>query len=157
MGEAVYYGRVKFESPEKAEEALPKIEEFLKMMRDAEDRWQALRGSQKNDEKLRIEFQEVFELLKLDRPVDEDGPFENSYMNYLAGELDSPYERECSELIVYGDSVVFCGFVWHLADWSRLMRGLKDRFGAIDAGWISDENVGNEVYYDSLCREVVVT
>lgn len=91
MGEAYYYMRARFSSPEVAAEVEPRIKQWL------ED-W-ASQGIQ-------------------------DSPAE-----------DSEYHIFCA-----GNEVRFCGTVWHCADWDPLASELKDHFGAIATGWISDED-----------------
>ena len=146
MGEAIYYAKVKFESQEKAEEALPKIEAFLKRMREAEDRWQETRdGGKAADDARRQEFPAVYDFLKLESPEPRAG-IDADYSNYCAGELSSPYGSEAWEIQVIDRAVCFCGMVWHLAGWGRLMSAMVEHFGAIAAGYISDEYAEPDYY-----------
>lgn len=144
MGEARYYMKALFESPEKAEAAVPEIEKFLKRMAEAADEWQGLRehgdsveAQKETNAKLRARYADVFEGLDIPTPAD-DKPGEWGSLNYLAGELCSPAEWEF-EISSCGDVVMFSGEVWHFADWDRLGECLKTKFGAIITGWISEE------------------
>jgi len=140
MGEAIYYAKVRFESQEKAEESLPKVEAFLKRMSEAEDKWQETRdGGKDADDARRLEFPEVYLALKLPKP-------ENEFSNYCAGKLSSPYGQEYWEIRTDGDCILFSGTVWHFADWEPLMDAMKQCFGAIVAGYLSDEYAETDIY-----------
>lgn len=139
MGEARYYAKVKFASEEKAQEALPKIEAFLKRVGEAEDDWQNNRnGGKESDDARRKKFPEVFEYLKIKPPESVNGRAPD-YSNYCAGSLDSPLSSDDGEIFVQGNSVLFSGTVWHFADWQPLMLAMKEHFGAINSGYVSDE------------------
>ena len=147
MGEAIYYMKAKWPSPKAANEAAPKIEEFLIRMAEAEDRWQETRdGGAEAEASRRAEFPDVYSILHLERPT--EGIFAGDYSNYCAYMLNSPYGKDYYDFEVEGDEIRFCGEVWHLADWDPLANALKETFGAISAGWISDEDEPD--YYDLI-------
>lgn len=137
MGEARYYGRLAFETPQEAEERADQVEEFLKRVREAEDMWQEVRGGKRGDDQLRKKFPDVFEKLKLKRPRGNTP----DYCNYLAGELDSPFGEDDYEFTVNGNEVRFAGTVWHFANWESLMDALMEMTGAVKSGWVSDEYI----------------
>jgi len=147
MGEAIYYMKAKWPSAKAANEVAPKVEEFLIRMAEAENRWQETRnGGTEAEASRRVEFPDVYSALHLEIPT--KGIFAGDYSNYCAGILSSPYGKDCYDFEVEGDEIRFCGEVWHFADWGPLANALKETFGAISAGWLSDEYEVD--YYDLI-------
>lgn len=146
MGEARYYAKVKFVSEEQAQEALPKIEAFLKRVSEAKNDWQGNRnGGKEADDARRQRFPEVFEYLKLEPPESKNGR-PPDYSNYCAGLLDSPLSSDDGEIFVRDNCVLFSGTVWHFANWESLMDAMKEHFGAVNAGYVSDEYTESDLY-----------
>ncbi len=144
MGEARYYAKVKFGSEKQAQEALPKIEAFLKRVSEAENDWQSNRnGGKESDDVRRQKFPEVFEYLKIETPENDRPP---DYSNYCAGLLDSPLSHDDGEIFIRDNYVLFSGTLWHFAQWEPLMLAMKEHFGAIDAGYVSDEYAEPDYY-----------
>lgn len=148
MGEAIYYMKAVWNTPPEAEEAKPKVEEFLNRMHQAEDMWRETRNEgdhQAAYEALKSQFPEVFEVLHITPPGD-PGHYDWRGLNFLAGLLDSPYDEECWEIEHFDNEVRFSGEVWHFANWDPLAGALKETFGAKLSGWVSDEYVYPDFY-----------
>lgn len=158
MGEATYYMTVRFKSPEEAAEKMPSIEQFLLRVAECADAWQAHRPHAKEeavkaDERLRETYPDVFEILGIVPPQEEQEEGQNWMgLNYLAGQLDSPLgEHSMGDGYVFtkGNEVRISGTVWHFADWDGLQNAMIEHFGAVDARWLSDEYVPVD-YHDML-------
>ena len=151
MGEAMYTMIAKWESEEKAQEAEPRVLEFLKQMGKAEDLWQEVRMKERDkpaeaDTKLRTAYPEVFRILKIPITLPDEG------LSYLAGLLSSP----CSWkfwLERKNNIIRFSGMVWHFANWDPLSRAMREEFGAIVTKWWSDEWVQN-LYSEEAWRDL---
>jgi hypothetical protein len=142
MGEATYYMKARFESAEAAQQALPRIKEFLEQMAKAESDWEKSfapdnRTVGERFEELRTKYSSVFELLKLDKVFERKGKSDTS-MNFLAGQLSSPVRDPQWKIWRDGDDIVFHGTVWHYADWEPMARAIE-QLGADYAFYISDE------------------
>jgi len=148
MGEATYYGKLGFDSPEAAEKALPEVERLLVLIRKAEDDWQKIRDGDRpswklRDNELRARNQEVFDLLQIPQP-DEDKA--DAPLNYLSGELDSPFDYDGWEIFRDFVNICFKGLVWHFADWDNMLEKIAQKVGAISHGWVSDEYEPESLY-----------
>jgi hypothetical protein len=175
VGEAVYY--LKAELPPVADPAarLAEIRSFLAEGWAAAEFWQAFRGdptagpvrvgfgqvaSTLNGygqeafwDEFKVRFPQVFDYCRLDPHLTY-----GDKNNALAGQLDfvNPEGPFGGELEVWdekvGQTLRISGEVWHFADWDRLCRYIKQRWGAMRAGWCSDEYT--EVDYYALVRWV---
>ena len=139
MGEAIYTMIAKWKNRKEAEEAKPKVLKFLMRMGETRDLWQEVRMKERDnpakaDNVLRTIYPEVFRLLKIGIVEPDKG------LNYLVGQLSSPYDWEFNFGIE--DNIIrFSGIVWHFANWGPLANALKEEFGAIETKWWSDEYV----------------
>ena len=150
MGEAVYYMMTRWPSADAAEKALPQVERFLRRMREAEDLWQEVRGGGKTEperiahrlsggettyQALWGRFPDVFDALGLPKEL---GRNVSDGMNFLAGQLDSPFGNEGWEIVREGKAIKFKGTVWHCAEWGPLSQAMES-FGAKLVVWESNE------------------
>jgi len=153
MGDARYYARVEFRTAKAAEQAYAPVRSFLARMAQADDAYQENRPHGEAEAraayaKLEQEFPDVWEMLKLKPPTEKTNEHGWPWgsLNFLAGQLDSPTHEYCDfEMDVVGRELRFSGTVWHNAEWEPLMRAMK-HFGAIKAGYASDEYVDVDMY-----------
>jgi hypothetical protein len=160
MGEANYYGGIQFFSTLAAKAARGKIGTFLKKGTAAYNDWQSHRdgkpGEKRSPAKERFlgiaaRNQEVFEALDLMNQYEEylaqfrqegEVDAEDVGLNCLGGQISFPDDPTVS---VEGNTVIFFGNTWCMANWGRLVEGMRKRFGGINAAWVSEEHVaGNE-------------
>jgi len=134
--------------PEELAELDKQIKELETQKRYEEAREKSLEFSKRGDAILRQEFPDIFEALEISPPEREQ---DWHSLNYLAGKLDSPANDPEWDFQVVDDTILFAGTVWHFAQWESLMIALRDRFGAISTGYISDEWVGD--LYDMIPME----
>jgi hypothetical protein len=136
MGQANYYLKARFESPEKASDALPKIATFIVSGQKAETYWQSNRGRPSDQfwPQFDAEFPVVAEYLK------SFGKHGGDCNNTLARYIDFGTEGEEEPEICMDSAVIlFSACVWHFADWAPFCRFLGEKFGATAADWLSDE------------------
>jgi hypothetical protein len=156
MGDANYYGGIQFFSTLAAHAARGPIAKFLQMGTAAHNDWQSHRngkpGQKRPPAKKRFQGiaernREVFETLDLVNRYEEylasfrqegEDDAEDGCLNCLSGQMSFPDKPTVS---VEGDTVIFCGTTWHLANWGRLMDGMQRRFGGVKAAWVSEEHV----------------
>jgi hypothetical protein len=160
MGDANYYGGIRFSSTSAAHAARAPIAKFLKKGTAAYNDWQSHRngkpGEKRSPAKERFQGiaernREVFETLDLTNRYEEylaqfrqqgEDDAEDGCLNCLSGQMSFPDKPTVS---VAGDTVIFFGNTWHMANWSRLVEGMRKRFGGVKAAWVSEEHVaGNE-------------
>lgn len=157
MGEANYYGGIVFTSASAARAARAPISRFLRKGTAAYDDWQSHRDSNSGGKRVSAKerFQgiaarnrEVFEAMGLTNRYDEyiaqfrqqgEKDVEDGGLNCLAGQMSFPDDPTVS---VEGATVTFFGVTWHMADWGRLVEGMRKRFGGEKAAWISDARMG---------------
>lgn len=136
--------------------ALAKVEPiktFLIEMADAEEHWEAANTLQIGTLEERFaalvdKYSRITKVLHIDKPVES-----SNYLHQLSGILCSPVHNKEVDIEQKDCSVCFHGTVWHLANWDNLALAMKEEFGAVKVGWVSDEFCPNEVYYDSIITE----
>ena len=147
MGEATYYGKINFDTPEHALAAAEPFEKLCLEIYNAGEYWQNHRDpSVKEDLELsRKIFWDGFELLfpqataYLKSSLPELWGLD--YNNALARYLDAiGHPNDVSYIEVYGDQLRWSSEVWHFADWDPFINYVKKTFpGAESGGYISDE------------------
>jgi hypothetical protein len=142
MGEATYHLRAEFGVPI-SDELLERIQAFVAEGIKAGDWWRDHRSWDK-PETLGI-FWEQFT---------KNFPVVTKYLgaavggncnNALAGLIDfgNSEEEVTCRVGLYPSELVFSAYVWHFADWDPFCAFLKSHFGALRAGWLSDEYVND--------------
>lgn len=155
MGRSTYYCKIFFDSNQSAEQALPKINAFLKQGVNANDFWQYHRDQSNRDE-FWVDFDSNFpEIGNYLRTVQvrsfADGKvrpaFGGDHDNDLAGLLDFGDESDIDRMSVHGNIIRYSAYVWHFADWDPMLDFIKRRYGAERYTWLNDEYVD---YFDLL-------
>lgn len=133
MVEATFYMRARFANEDAAAAAEPKVREFLEQVGQAYDFWQESRGGPAHA------FWPVFQQRFPDAYafLEYQGKAGLDCNNALSGSIS--FGHRADELQRCGDELLFCETVWHLADWGPLCGYLVKSFGAVAAGWVSDE------------------
>jgi hypothetical protein len=157
MGEATYYGKISFDTPAHAEEALEPFKNLCRDVFKAGEYWQGNRHFPVKDppDMTREQFWYGMNMAH---------PLASAYLktipniwgedcnNALAGLLDvigclSDIDFQCD---VYGDQIRWCSEVWHFADWGPFIWYAKQTFpGALSGGYTSDEYADID-YYDMI-------
>lgn len=159
MGEAVYYGKLRFKDEAAAKKAFSKIKRFFVQCCRAEDFWQQHRDREYHrwadlrsyrGKKYLVDdefwaafakkFPQVTEYLRetgndyLDRPY-----FTGDRANGLAGMLDPVgYEDDVEYMAQYDEWIQWHSEVWHMADWDPLISYLERKYDC-EGHWLSDE------------------
>ena len=136
MGEATYYCKIFYRSPEEAKAALPKVAAYLSEGSKAHDFWQANRSRKPEDFWPGFEknFPEVSNYLRWCMI------FGGDCNNSLAGMMSFGEEMDVVEnLIAEGRVIKYSAEVWHFADWKPLFEFICKRTGGHSFKWLSDE------------------
>ena len=144
MSNATLYLKARFASVRAAHKALKRTKKFLRGMAKANEDWHAIRGDigrsvSERFNALKAKHREVFELLEIDKLVMHKMARDRR-MNFLAGQLESPFGRPKWFLCQDGKLIGFNGQVSEDANWQSLT-GVMRKFGAIDVDYISDKRI----------------
>jgi len=127
MAECAYYAKAVFPSEAQAKRESERIRAFLERMAEAERAWL----DEHDVPGLFGEYGDVMAGLGL-------VPLDFTQAAY-GGNLASPASDEAWEFHQRGNEVWFKGMVWHFADWEPLRDALRTEFGALAAGWESED------------------
>ena len=158
MGEATYYCKIFFDTPQEAQAALPKIKKFITEGIEAEDFWHSRRDDNYDDNTRKIfwsdfeqKFPEVSNYLRA--TIIQDGENEATPLfggdcnNRLAGLLDFGTPGDDEYVDIDGNAICYAAYVWHFAAWDPWLDFVQKRYGAQRYSWVSDEDAN---YFD-LC------
>jgi hypothetical protein len=155
MGEANYYLKARFRSPEEAEAARPRLAALLAEGEKAYEYWQGSRPfSNRSDPKWQPPSAELFwKTFRLRYPLVYDYLRDLAgtpdWNNGLAGCLDlvDPRDERRALLFRDGDTLFLrLNDIWHCADMSLLERYCRADLGAVGAGSVSDEHFDPDEY-----------
>jgi hypothetical protein len=141
VGEATYHLRAEFAQPI-SEDLLDRIDQFIVEGINANDWWQRRRDWERMGLRDTFwgEFTHLFPVVTKFLGDKVGGGCDNDLTGWDFGSDpdDSPPRigRTPNELI-------YSAVVWHFSDWDPFCTFLKTHFGAIKAGWVSDEYVGD--------------
>ena len=141
MGEAVYYMTIRFPKGV-GTKVMPEIQEFLRQGVKAYDFWQDNRG-RKNRKSFWKDFEAHFPMiadyLKTSLPSVWGKDHNNGLAGNLSfGELDD-IEHMSLKQTGKGDELNYSAMVWHFADWGHLTKYVREKWGGLKEGWVSDE------------------
>ncbi len=149
MGEAMYYTKIFFDTPQDAQKAVPKIKKFFKQGFKAYDFWQKRQETENRDklwDQIDKKFPEVGNYLRTVQYKNfNTGEFEIAYGNdpdnALAGLLDFGDKNEIELMRVVDNAIWYSAYVWHFADWNPILNFIRKRYGALRTEWLSDEYI----------------
>lgn len=149
MGEARYYTKIFFDTPQDAQKAFPKIQKFFKQGFKAYDFWQKRQETENRDklwDQIDKKFPEVGNYLRTVQYKNfNTGEFEIAYGNdpdnALAGLLDFGDKNEIKLMRVVDNAIWYSAYVWHFADWNPILNFIRKRYGALRTEWLSDEYI----------------
>ena len=149
MGEARYYTKIFFDTPQDAQKAVPKIQKFFKQGFKAYDFWQKRQETENRDKlwnQIDKKFPEVGNYLRTVQYKNfNTGEFEIAYGNdpdnALAGLLDFGDKNEIELMRVVDNAIWYSAYVWHFADWNPILNFIRKRYGALRTEWLSDEYI----------------
>lgn len=137
MGEATYYMKIRYDSPEKDAENHEKVKAFCLEGTRAEEWWQNHRSlsTQNFWPTFKNMFPNVYQMLE------DSGHAEGDCNNALAGVIDfcTTEEEEWTLPSLHGSEIRWQATVWHFADWGHQAGYFTTHCGADSAEWISDE------------------
>lgn len=136
MGSANYYLKARFTSEDRAKEQLPKVQEFFRQVGKAYDFWQKNRCTPDQVafwRAMRRDYPQAYDFLDFQERAGGD------HNNALSGCISFGDENAAENFEIDGDGIRYYEDTWHFADWDPLCDYLVARFGALKAGWVSDE------------------
>jgi len=151
MGTAVFHLKARFET-EVTEEKLTEVRNFLIEASKAYDYWQANRGSTPG--KFWPTFIKDYPLMT--EFLKDNKRLEGDCNNGLSGLMGFGEEEDAKENLTRvawrgeEDLITYHAEVWHFADWQPLCEFLKKKFGAVKAGWLSEEYAEEQDYSDQI-------
>jgi len=142
MGEATYYLKASFTTPEDAARVFEEFKRAIARLYELNDRWQSIRGERERScaerrAELTAEFHDLDGMAPWQTIANhcrEIGP--DACMNCCAGEL--PDMSADPYVALHGDEIWLSDTVWHHTSWDGIAEWLRRR-GAVGADWRSDE------------------
>lgn len=128
MGECYYCAKARFPSLEMAVVAEERAAVLFAHIREMADKYNDMDFDERRSDQLTRDFPKVCEALRLPRN-------DNSGMPGFSGYLDVPEDDPCA----IGDMLYFSGILWHFATLEHICEWLVRECGAVEAGWISEE------------------